>query len=958
MARWEIKGEKLEPCASPLPNQKDDYWLWCDSNFVLTAQALYRKEPAGYRLITETKGLSQAIITSVIPWGRFLALATYTKGLALLEVETGRINFITRATGLPSLGTLSVFADQADRLWAGTNQGITLFESLQYGHGLAPRDYPFSAARADGLLINYEDHAVYHREHGPEERLPRTYALLNSRHGLALGFWGKLRVGEKEFQTPGNKVDLIAELPSGNLLAAASDRLYFVDYGAGKVELLDGLHTEVSGLAVINDTLWVTTFDRTLYRAATAPPFLFTKMRELPNAAAMTLHRLGQTLIFASHDGVRYGLNFGVVDHTHGLRNPRLAETDGSLWLVGEQDGEQRLGRLRQSGPDVTWETVEAKGLPFLSEVHYLSANDGVLTICGDSTILELNARELKPARPPAAPALHFGFPDPITGEAVTRPKPPREINAEKNRLTFRGALPFDEFGEKPAFERRLLPTDPTWIPTKRDEAVIYPSLPDRTYTLELRAKRLGLTGPTASERFTVLPPWYASKTAVAADVALAALCFYLLYRLRTNQIRRQNLELERLIGERTRELAKASAAKTEFLASMSHEIRNPLNGVIGLVTILRDENVTPKQAHTLKMLHNCAEQLRSTVDDILDFSKIEAGGLDLQSTTFDLLDTLEAAAATVDPAGAAVRFLDPFPPHVTLQGDAAKLRQIYANYLSNALKYGVPPEARVSTILTPVAEGVKLTLGVTSSGPTVDKDTLDKFFESFTRGEEAKERNIHGTGLGLAICKRYAEAMGGEVGAVSTNGETTFYVTVPFQKVSAEAIVHATASVPSSLPARALAIEDEDYNRVVLGSILAKMNYSVDWATTGAEALRLARENGYDIILTDYRLPATNGIELTREILRFCADPKPAVFAVTAYSTRERREECLGAGMAGFISKPITLEKLRTTLANWGEKNLARLSLETSRPMPASPPPAAIETDWAMLKRTAETDP
>jgi len=262
-----------------------------------------------------------------------------------------------------------------------------------------------------------------------------------------------------------------------------------------------------------------------------------------------------------------------------------------------------------------------------------------------------------------------------------------------------------------------------------------------------------------------------------------------------------------------------------------------------------------------------------------------------------------------------------------------------------------------VSTILSPVAEGVRLTLGVTSSGPTIDKDTLDKFFESFTRGEDAKERNIRGTGLGLAICKRYAETMGGETGAVSTNGETTFYLTVPFEQVSAEAVVQAGPMVPSNLPARALAIEDEDYNRIVLGSILAKMNYSVDWATTGQEALRLARANGYDIILTDYRLPDTNGVELAKEILRFCTDPKPAVFAVTAYSTRERREECLAAGMAGFISKPITLEKLRSTLASWGEKNLARLSLETSRPALPTQPPPAVEQAWAELKRTALTD-
>jgi len=248
----------------------------------------------------------------------------------------------------------------------------------------------------------------------------------------------------------------------------------------------------------------------------------------------------------------------------------------------------------------------------------------------------------------------------------------------------------------------------------------------------------------------------------------------------------------------------------------------------------------------------------------------------------------------------------------------------------------------------------------VTSTGPTIEKDKLDALFQSFTRGEDAIERNIRGTGLGLAICQRYAEAMGGEVGAVSTNGETTFYLNVPFEKTGAGTVVEVPVPVPQpALPARALAIEDEDYNRIVLGDILAKMNYTVDWATTGAEAIRLAQENGYDIILTDYRLPDTNGVELTKKILQLCPVPKPAVFAVTAYSTRERREECLAAGMAGFISKPITLEKLRATLAGWGDRQLTTISLETYNRSARLPTrPAAIDALWLEVKTLVATDP
>ena len=931
-------------------------------SFVLTTRSLFKNEGGIYRVFAPIKALNtEGVITSVTAWGQFLAIATYNNGLALIDRNSGELKRITRASGLPTLSFWYVFVDAAQRLWAGTSQGIVLFERSEVGHQMTTINPPQYAARVDGLFVGYEDHSDYFHDNKREETLPRVYEVTPTRRGTFIGFWGKSRLGEIELDTAGNIAGANIELPSGDLLVTVGERLYYIESATGKTQLIAAPPTEITGFTLVDQTLWAATIDGKLYRATTAPPFTFGKVADLPDASSTKLYHLGSTLVFATSDSVRFGERFRPVENTAGLHSPRLATTgDGTLWLLGEQAGEQRLGRPRQSGDTVAWETVEAKGLPLLSDVRSLAASGSTLTICAGMTILELNAAELKPTYRLDAPRLSFTVTDPITGASAVVTTPPRELADEANSLAFTATLPFDEFGERPAFERRLLPTETAWIPTKAGEKVSYASLSSRTYTLELRSTHLGHTGPVVSQVFTVLPPWYASPAAVAGYIALAALAAYLTYRLRTHQIRQHNLELERIVEKRTHELAAASAAKTEFLASMSHEIRNPMNGVIGLVNILRDGEVAPRQAHTLKLLHGCAEQLRSTVDDILDFSKIEAGRITLDTGFFDLLDTLEAAAATVDPSGRTIRFLGKPPASLTLQGDAAKLRQIFANYLNNALKYGVPPEARVSTILTPTDRGVQLTLSVTSSGPTIEKDTLDKFFESFTRGTDAVERNIHGTGLGLAICKRYAQAMGGDVGAVSTNGETTFYLNVPFEKVSATALPQTVATPPSTLPARALAIEDEDYNRIVLGSILAKMNYNVDWATTGAEALRLARENGYDIVLTDYRLPDTNGVELAKQILKLCPDPKPAVFAVTAYSTRERREECMAAGMAGFISKPITLEKLRATLAGWGDRQLTTISLETSRPSatrPAPSLPAEILTAWAELRQTARTD-
>jgi|GEM_PF-3714285 len=684
-----------------------------------------------------------------------------------------------------------------------------------------------------------------------------------------------------------------------------------------------------------------------------ADPFLYTSAVKWGDLVAIT----------ANNEQVTFGEQLTDIRHTTGLKSPFLTTTgDGSVWLLGEQDGYWRLGQLRLDGHAVTWETVETKGLSHLPGVQHLSANGDILTICGGPKILELKVAELKPSYRLNPPRLKFTYQEEPSGEIRTREAAPIELSAKLNTLTFQGDLPFDEFGEPPCFERRLLPTQNTWTRTAISETVAYPSLSPQNYTIEVRTTHLGRTGPVTRYTFTVRPPWYFSALAFGSYTVCGALLSFIVYQLRTQQIRRRNRELEEIVAARTRELAEASAAQSEFVVSMSYQIRNPMNGVIGLVNLLRDQPVLPRQTNHLRLLHTCAEQLRATVDDMLDFSKILARHVAIETADFDLWETLEAAVATVDPAGTTISFTDRPPDGIKLRGDAPKLRQIFTNFLSNALKYGVPPGARVSTILTPVGDRrVKLMLSVGSYGPTIEKDALDKIFESFARGNDAINRNILGTGLGLAICKHYATAMGGEVGAESTNGETTFYLNVPLEQITnppASSVNTTIAVSHPTRPARALAIEDDDYNRIVLGGILAKMNYTVDWATNGAEAVKLAQENDYDIILTDYRLPDTNGVELTKKILQLCSAPKPAVFAVTAYSTRERRDECLEAGMAGFISKPITLEKLRTTIANWGERQLTKIPLETfTRKTGTHHRSEEISRGWVELKRVAAID-
>ena len=956
----EVGEGQLRPMENPLFDLSEQSWYAMADDFIV-GRGIYRKQEGRYvPWVTLQAEGDRILYTSVVLWGDWLAVVTWNHGLFLVHTVTGQIEQITHPMLLPSPGGTHAVVDRQQRLWVATTRGIALFEPYRTGRILPTREFPISAYQAGGLTINYEDRSEFLPGEGPIQRGSRAYSFAPTSHGPAFGKWNALSVGAMTFKNLGSAVTTIAELPSGRVLASADERVYLADFPTGRADRVATGAPAFSSLAVVGNTVWAATETFELYRSPAKEPLAFAKVADLSKRSPAVVHGLGGTLIVANNDAVTFGGVRERVGGTAGLRSPRLATAaDGTVWLLGEQGGHHRLGRLRKTGGAVDWETVEAKGLSGLPGVQHFSAGGGVLTISGGNAVMELETSELKPTYRLEPPTLQFEQGNRLTGDLAVLARPPRTLSADNNSLSFSGSAPSDEFGERPAFERRLLPTETNWVPTETGVKIAYLSLAARDYTLEVRATHLGRTGAVSRQTFTVLLPWYFSKTALGGYVVLAGLLSFVTFRLRTHQIRRKNLELERIVAERTRELAEASAAKTEFVASMSHEIRNPMQGVVGLLDILRGQPMLPRQADYFRRLAHCAEQLRATVDDILDFSKIEARSVVLKESTFDLLDTFEAAVATTDPTGAAITFLDKPPAGVSLRGDAAKLRQIFANYLSNALKYGVPPGARVGTILTPVGEGLRLTLSVTSSGPTIEKDKLDRLFESFTRGDDAIERNIRGTGLGLAICQRYAEAMGGEVGAVSAHGETTFYLNVPFGKVGALAAVEtAPANLYPTLPARALAIEDEDYNRIVLGDILAKMNYTVDWATTGAEAIALAQVNGYDIILTDYRLPDTNGVEVTKQILKLCPVPKPAVFAVTAYSTRERKEECLAAGMAGFISKPITLDKLRATLSGWGERQLTTISLETSgrvfRPVER---PAAIELRWSELKELIPID-
>jgi len=384
---------------------------------------------------------------------------------------------------------------------------------------------------------------------------------------------------------------------------------------------------------------------------------------------------------------------------------------------------------------------------------------------------------------------------------------------------------------------------------------------------------------------------------------------------------------LEERILQRTEELETAmraalaaNQAKSDFLANTSHELRTPMNGLLGMLDVVLDSKLTPDQRDQLETAQRCAYSLLTLLNDILDLSKIEAGKLALEKIPFQmravLEDCVKSFQAKAHQKNVELEFSISADAPTNVLGDPLRLRQMITNLLSNALKFteNGAISVRLSGSVSPAnPQLVEAQIEVSDTGIGIEPDKLSEIFEKFTQANGTITRKYGGTGLGLAIIKQLVEMQGGHVAVKSTVGEgSTFFINLPCEIAAPNAeerdgpAADSHSNVVSGV--RLLLVEDNAVNQKVVRAILGKRGFKMDIANHGKEALAMleASKEGYDLVLMDVQMPVLDGLEATRILRRNPRWNSLPVIAMTAHAMQGDRERCLLAGMNGHISKPI----------------------------------------------------
>ena len=406
----------------------------------------------------------------------------------------------------------------------------------------------------------------------------------------------------------------------------------------------------------------------------------------------------------------------------------------------------------------------------------------------------------------------------------------------------------------------------------------------------------------------------------------------------------------------RAKEAAEDTArAKSYFVANVTHEIRTPINAVIGLSHLCLGTELTPKQHDYLTKIERASRSLIALANDVLDFSKLEAEAVVLEQERFRLDEVLTHVEAVVGGLASAqnlsfgITLAENVP--LGLVGDALRLQQVLMNLTGNAIKFTQAGSVRIAVSASAISNThAMLSFRVMDTGIGMDSALLGRLFQPFVQADASTTRTYGGTGLGLVISDRLVRAMGGRIAVESAPGAgSSFTFVVEFAIDDAESRDAAPANalggralVPSFPGARILLVEDNPFNQMVAREMIERTGASVRVAQNGEEGLEaVLADLPFNLILMDIQMPVMDGYESTRRIRQTPEGSGPVILAMTANVTPEDRARCRAAGMEDFVPKPIVPEHLYAVLGRWlrvvGASPAVVSDVRPEAPLPAS---------------------
>ncbi len=499
----------------------------------------------------------------------------------------------------------------------------------------------------------------------------------------------------------------------------------------------------------------------------------------------------------------------------------------------------------------------------------------------------------------------------PTTSSSIRLQAGDRDLNVSLRLLSFADS-------SSHSYRFLLKEFDNDWVDVGASGQRTFSNLPPGNYQLHAKAADAeGRWSAPLTMKLIVLPPWWQTNWALTIWGLLAALLFLTsawLYQRLMQRKHAQNLR------DQERELAEQnSTAKSRFLATLGHEIRTPMTGVLGMAELLQASELNPQQRHRVNAIQSAGQHLLHLVNDVLDLAQIEAGKLRLHDEAFDVKALMQEVAEFLKPLAERKgllfsSILDENAPHFC-RGDIGRVRQILLNLGSNAIKFTEQGQVMIRCAGLPT-QGLQLQ--VSDTGPGMSEEQQSRLFQRFEQADGSRtSQRYGGSGLGLAICQELATAMAGNIQVKSNLGQgALFLVELPLPEIEnsmPENSVHRKVTARMNLSLNILLVEDEPVVAEVLVSLLEAMGHRVTYAQQSLQALSMLAVGSFDLAMLDLDLPGIDGLELAR-LIKIQGYRLPLA-AITARADPQAEPAAIAAGMNAFIRKPVNTDDLRTLL-------------------------------------------